>query len=121
MTVEKYRTLAAARHYAPERDWVVEAPDGTFAAFANAWWDPVGRIGELEPVGTRADHRRLGLGHAVCLAAIASLDALGAPEVLIFSDTANAASEGLYASLGARAVTHSRRWTRPLGDAAHGR
>ncbi len=114
MTVEKLGTLASWSHYAPDRDWVVVAPDGSFAAFANAWWDPDGRIGELEPVGTHADHRRRGLARAACFAALSRLAELGAPEVLVFSETANAASEGLYASLGARAVTHARRWSRPL-------
>jgi mycothiol synthase len=114
MTVEKYRRLEGLPHYAPERDRVVVAPDGSFAAFANAWYDPVARIGELEPVGTHADHRRLGLGHAVCFEALRALDAAGAEACTIFSHQANTASEALYASLGCERVTTSRRYARPL-------
>jgi mycothiol synthase len=118
MVLERYRRLEQQPHYAPEGDFVVEAPDGSFAAFAISWFDPLGRVGELEPVGTHPDHRRLGLGRAVCLAAIGRLVDLGAEEVLIFSDASNAASEALYASLGATAVTRSIQYARPVADAA---
>ena len=118
MTLERYQRLEEQRHYAPEGDFVVEAPDGTFAAFAISWYDPAGRVGELEPVGTHPDHRRLGLGRAVCLAAIARLCDLGAEEVLIFSSASNAASEALYASLGASAVTRSVKYGRPVAPTA---
>ncbi len=113
MVMERYVRLAQRPGYAPDRDWVVEAPDGSFAAFAIAWWDPMGRVGELEPVGTHPAHRRLGLGRAVCLAAMRSLADLGAEDVLIFSIASNAASEALYASTGARVVTRSRQFARP--------
>jgi mycothiol synthase len=114
MTVEKYQRLAELPHYAPERDRVIVAPDGSFAAFGNAWYDPHAGVGELEPVGTHADHRRLGLARAVCFAAMRELEAAGAREVLIFSSQANAASEALYEGLGATRVTTSRRYARPV-------
>jgi mycothiol synthase len=114
MTVAKYRRLAELPHYAPERDRVVVAPDGSFAAFANAWYDPDSAVGELEPVGTHADHRRLGLARAVCFAAMRALEAAGAREVLIFSRASNAASEALYEGLGCARVTTTRRYARPV-------
>ena len=114
MTVAKYSLLAERPHYAPERDRVILAPDGSIAAFANAWWDPDGEVGELEPVGTRPEHRRLGLARAACLDAIAALAELGAREVLIFSDPSSAAAAALYASLGARPLTTSRRYARKV-------
>ena len=118
MVMERYARLEQQPHYSPEGDFVVEAPDGSFAAFTISWFDPDGRVGELEPVGTHPDHRRLGLGRAVCLAAIGRLVDLGADEVLIFSETSNAASEALYASLGATAVTRSIEYARPVDAAA---
>lgn len=114
MTREKYDGLSRLAHYNPERDRVIEAPDGAFAAFANAWWDPAGAVGELEPVGTHPDHRRRGLGRAVCLRAIASLEAAGARHVVIKTGQANLAAEGLYESLGCVRVTSTRRYARPL-------
>jgi ribosomal protein S18 acetylase RimI-like enzyme len=118
MTLEQYLRLAKLPHYDPERDRVIVAPDGTFAAFANAWWDPDGLVGELEPVGAHPDHRRLGLARAACLKAIAVLEELGARYVVINTGRTNLAAEGLYESLGCVRVTTSRRYARPLDAGA---
>ncbi len=115
MTVARYETLAAMPHYAPERDLVVEAPDGSFAAFTMVWWDPDGRIGEFEPVGTHPDHRQRGLAQAVNLAGLRILRDLGAVDALVLSACANEASEALYGSAGFEAVTRHRAWTHRLG------
>jgi mycothiol synthase len=120
MTLEKYLRLAGVAHYDPERDRVIVGPDGTFAAFANGWLDPVARVGELEPVGTHADHRRLGLGQAVCWEAMRSRDEAGAEVCVIDSFQGNAASEALYESLGCSRATTIRRYARPLGPARPG-
>lgn len=114
MTVEKYEGLARMRHYAPERDIVVEAPDGSFAAFTLAWLDPVAAMGELEPVGTHPDHRRLGLARAANLAAMHALRDAGARDCLVLSHATNEASEALYESAGFEAVSAHRAWTLPL-------
>jgi GNAT superfamily N-acetyltransferase len=114
MTIEKYRRLIEMDHYAFERDLVVEAPDGSLAAFTMVWWDPVARVGEFEPVGTHPDHRAKGLARAVNLAGLHLLRQLGARDALVFSRTTNAASEALYASAGFQRATVHRAWTRPL-------
>ncbi|MEI7743317.1 MAG: GNAT family N-acetyltransferase [Chloroflexota bacterium] len=115
MTVEKYATLQGRAHYAPERDIVVEAPDGTLAAFALGWMDPVAWTGELEPVGTHPDHRRRGLALAASLAALRRLGEDGARGCHVLSVSGNAGSEALYAAAGFEAVSLHRAWTRPLG------
>ena len=114
MTIEKYRRLSSLPHYAAERDRVIVAPDGTFVAFANAWYDPEALVGELEPVGTHPDHRRLGLARAVCLEAIRHLASAGAREVLIFTGGSNIAANLLYASLGCVRAMTSQRYARPI-------
>jgi ribosomal protein S18 acetylase RimI-like enzyme len=114
MTRARYEGLISLPHYSPDRDRVIEAPDGTFVSFANAWWDPDGTVGELEPVGTHPDRRRLGLARAVCLRAIATLETAGARYVVINTGRTNLAAEGLYESLGCVRVTTSRRYARPL-------
>jgi mycothiol synthase len=114
MTIEKYGLLPARSHYSPQRDRVVVAPDGTFAAFANGWFDPMGLVGELEPVGAHPDHRRKGLARAACFAAIRELELAGAREVVINTGRANQPAEALYESLGCVRVTTSRRYARPL-------
>lgn len=112
MSIDKYRRLQSMPHYRLEHDLVVEGAGGEFAAFTMAWWDPVGRVGELEPVGTHPDHRRKGLGQAVNLAALNLFAELGADWALVFSGTANAASEALYRSVGFERSGLHRRYER---------
>ena len=52
MTTEGYAAAAAAWPYRPELDWVVEAPDGSFAASCLVWLDEENGVALLEPVGT---------------------------------------------------------------------
>jgi mycothiol synthase len=109
LTVDKYLRLVATPPYRFEDDLVVEAPDGSLAAFAMAWWDPLGRVGEFEPVGTHPAHRRQGLGRSLLGHGLARFAALGATVVQVYSDAANDASEGLYAAVGFdRRVFHHR-------------
>jgi ribosomal protein S18 acetylase RimI-like enzyme len=100
MSVEKYRFCRTTPLYRPNLDALVTAPDGSVAAFALAWLDPLSSAVELEPVGTHPDHQRRGLGSAVCRAALRTARAMGGGQVLISADGANPAANGLYASLG---------------------
>lgn len=119
LTAVKYERLLTVPHYRLEDDCVVEAPDGSLAAYALTWWDPDGLVGELEPVGTHPDHQRRGLGRAVVTTAVEGLHARGARVVQVYSDLTLAGAEGLYPAVGfERRVTHRRyaaRSTRPAG------
>jgi ribosomal protein S18 acetylase RimI-like enzyme len=112
LTTAMYERLMTLPHYDIADDLVVEAPDGSMAAFAMAWWDPVSRMGEFEPVGTHPDHRRLGLGGAVLRHGLRRYAARGADLVQVYSLTDNAASEALYASVGFRRRRFRRRYRR---------
>ena len=102
MTVEKYRWCRTTPLYRPALDTIVRAPDGSVAAFALGWLDPLSLGVELEPVGVHPDHQRRGLGRAACRATLRAARAMGAGDVLIAADAANPAANGLYASLGLR-------------------
>ena len=115
MTDEKYRIAAGQDHYTPERDIVLEASDGTFAAFAMCWADPVGSIGEFEPVGTHPDHQRRGLGRAIMRHGLRLMRAAGLRDALVFSLRSNTASEALYRSAGFAEVAFHRQYTKPIG------
>ncbi|MGZ8502227.1 MAG: GNAT family N-acetyltransferase [Candidatus Limnocylindrales bacterium] len=99
-TVEKYRFCRTTALYRPALDTLITAPDGSVAAFALAWLDPLTLAVELEPVGTHPDHQRRGLGAAVCRAALRAARAMGGQQVLIAAEGTNPAANGLYASLG---------------------
>jgi ribosomal protein S18 acetylase RimI-like enzyme len=101
---ESYARLQQEWPYRADLDHVVEAPDGSFAAFCIAWVDEPNRAGLLEPVGTHPDHRRRGLASAVCLAAARSLHALGAEHAVIGS-TDGSPGEAVYEGIGFRTVT----------------
>jgi ribosomal protein S18 acetylase RimI-like enzyme len=102
MRIEKYERLLGIPEYRPEDDLVVEAPDGSIASFAIAWWDPAARVGEFEPVGTDPRHQRRGLSGALLCHGLRRYRELGASLVQVFSDADNAASEALYQSVGFR-------------------
>ena len=115
LTVEKYERLQALPHYRTEDDLVVEAPDGSLAAFAMAWWDPDARVGEFEPVGTHPDHQRRGLSRALLTWGLRRYAERGARVVQVYSDAANPASEALYEAVGFERRAFHRRYERP-GD-----
>ena len=115
LTIEKYQRLVTLPHYRPDDDLVIEAPDGSFAAFAMAWWDPDGRVGEFEPVGTHPDHQRKGLARAILVWGLGRYAERGARVVQVYSDATNQASEALYEAAGFRRRAFHRRYERPGG------
>ena len=114
MTVEKYAIAVAQDHYAYELDIVLEAADGSFAAAATCWADPVGSIGEFEPVGVHPDHQRRGLGRVIMRHGLRLMRAAGLRDAIVFSLRSNAPSEALYRSAGFHEVALHRRFTKPL-------
>jgi ribosomal protein S18 acetylase RimI-like enzyme len=90
--------------YRADLDCVVEAPDGSVAAFTLAWLDEANGLGELEPVGTHEGYLRRGLGRAVNLFALRRLREEGAREALVAcrGDEAYPIPCRLYESVGFR-------------------
>ena len=115
LTVEKYEILVAQPHYAYERDIVLEAADGTIAAFGMCWADPVGSVGEFEPVGVHPDHQRRGLGRVIMRHGLRLMRAAGLRDAVVFSDRSNAASEALYRSAGFDELAVHRQYATPTG------
>jgi hypothetical protein len=76
-TPESYRQLIESPGYAPERELVIQAPDGAFVAFAVIWYDHLNRTGLFEPVGTHKDHRRRGFGRAIIVYGLQQMAAVG--------------------------------------------
>ncbi|QUF05202.1 GNAT family N-acetyltransferase [Actinosynnema pretiosum subsp. pretiosum] len=84
VTEESYRAVMGAWPYRPGLDWVVEGPDGRFAATCLIWFDERNGVGELEPVGVDPGLRRRGLGRAVCLAALGALREAGGRAAVVY-------------------------------------
>ncbi len=103
------RNVMAAWPYRSDLDWVIVAPDGRWAANCCIWLDGANQVGELEPVGTDADFRRLGLGRGVCIAALQALRETGADQAIVTcrGDEAYPAPRKLYFELGFETYTRS--------------
>ena len=91
---------------------VVAAPDGTLAAYCIAWFDPVTRTSEIEPLGTRPEYRRLGLARAVSLEAVRRSAERGAESVLVWGVGDHRTA--LYESAGFRGGRVLREYARRL-------
>ena len=113
---ESYRRVMQAWPYRADLDQVALAPDGNFAAFCLCWLDEANRIGELEPVGTHPDHRRLRLATAVCTLGLRNLQSAGAERAIVYSLPGFRAR--LYEKLGFRTVSRHLQYRRehPTGS-----
>lgn len=113
----KYDRLTTLPHYRFEDDLVVEAPDGTFAAYAMAWWDPVASVGEFEPVGTHPDHQRRGLARALLTFGLRRYRTRGARVVQVYADADDVAPVALYEAIGFTRHAFHQRYERPAAAA----
>jgi len=98
VTEASYANVMASWPYRGTLDCVVEAPDGRFAAYVLAWPDDANGVGLFEPVGTREEFRRRGLGAAVCTFALRRLHDEGLRHALVGCETDAACR--LYESVG---------------------
>ena len=110
-----YEFVRSTAAFRSDLDCVVEAPDGSIAAYTLAWFDDVNRVGEFEPVGTHERHRRLGLARAVGLFALERLRDVGARTAIVAcrGDAAYPAPAKLYESIGFREVSRQLAYRRP--------
>jgi GNAT superfamily N-acetyltransferase len=111
-TLEGYRQLRQAPVYRPDLDLAVRAPDGRYASYLIAWWDPAAKSGLLEPVGARAEYRRLGLTGALIQEALIRLRDLGATRCYVNSMVSKAPANALYRSAGFHRIVDWQWWTK---------
>lgn len=100
-TPELYRDEVMCKPgYDAEREMVVVAPDGQFAAFTVYWLDELNKVGLFEPVGTHSDFQRKGLGRALMNHTMKIMRERGMNHALVGHATDKPASTGLYAAVG---------------------
>lgn len=119
LTPDAFRDTITTWPYRADLDWVVVSPDGEFVATCCTWLDEKNGVIELEPVGTDPEYRHLGLGSAVCLAAMNAARAVGAREAVVYSrgDKAYPVPRRLYARLGFVGYGRTRTYARTLVNA----
>ena len=84
--VEDRKKMQSGPNFRKDLAIVVEAPDGAFVSFGGLWFDPVNKIGYVEPVATDPDYRRMGLGKAAVLESIRRCGELGATVAYVGTD-----------------------------------
>jgi GNAT superfamily N-acetyltransferase len=105
-SIEGRRKMQSGPHFRKDLAIVVEAPNGDFASFGGLWFDPVNRIGYVEPVATDPDYRRMGLGRAAVLEGIRRCGELGATVAYVGSDMP------FYISMGFRKLFTTNCWVK---------
>lgn len=85
VSVPRYAALARCASYRRELDAVVESASGELLACANGWLDDRNATVELEPVGTVASARGLGLAGAACAQVLRNARALGARHGIVYA------------------------------------
>lgn len=95
--------------YDPTLDLAVETTDGMLAGYSLYWFDPVTKVGMVEPVRVEDEFQRRGLARAMVAAGLDRLAAKGATELKVAYETEAAAA--LYRTLGFQ-PTSSTTWYR---------
>lgn len=99
--------------YDPRFDIVAEAPDGSLAGFCVTWFDPLRKIGQIEPLGVHPDHQRRGVGQALLLATLRQLRQAGATRAWVETESTRRTAIDAYESAGfkqARTIVRKGMW-----------
>ncbi len=99
--------------YDPTLDLAVETADGGTAGYALFWFDPVTKVGLVEPMRVEDAYQRRGLARAMLTAGLDRLAKRGARRLKVGYGTDVA--RGLYVGAGFRVTSTSRSysWRRP--------
>jgi mycothiol synthase len=99
-TAKEYLKVMQTPGFDIEREMIVVAPDGQFAAFTVYWLDPVTKSVLFEPVGCHKEFRKMGLTKALMLAVMQRMKEDGMQTALVGFEPDNQAATKLYASVG---------------------
>jgi predicted N-acetyltransferase YhbS len=64
---------------------IMEKSSGNYVSYSGSWYDPVNKVGYIEPVATDPDFRKMGLGKVAVLECVKRLGKLGAKAVYVES------------------------------------
>ena len=93
--------------YRPDLDLVILDSDDNHAAYGLLWYDPETSTGVVEPMRTKDEQQRRGLGRHILTAGVDLLAKAGAERISIGYEPDNPASGQLYRSVGFEAVTQT--------------
>jgi ribosomal protein S18 acetylase RimI-like enzyme len=99
--------MQQAPGYDADLDNIAVREDGVTGAGALVWVDEEQHTAEFEPVGTRPQFQRMGLGRAVQLRGLARMRGRGAQTAFVRTNATNAPAIALYESVGFGIVARS--------------
>jgi mycothiol synthase len=102
MTAAWRRRIRQHPDHVPNLDLVVAAPNGRLAAFCVCWLDAHGaeKIGQIEPLGCHPDFRCYAAGRLALAEGLRRLQAHGATETFVETDSWRNTAFRLYESMG---------------------
>ena len=103
-SIENTRRFVRWTEGRQDLDLAAVTASGEFASFGLFLVDPITLIGELDPVGTRAAHRRKGLSKAVLFSGLQHLKQEGMKQAVVRTGVDNLSAIKLYESVGFRVV-----------------
>lgn len=95
---EVAQRLAECTLYDPALDLAIETTEGRVAAYSLYWFDPITKVGLVEPVRVEDDFQRRGLARAMLTVGIERLASRGAKRIKVSYSTK--AAGALYQSAG---------------------
>ena len=104
--------LAQTSLYRPDLDLCIRDRGDQVAAYGLFWYDPVTRVGLVEPMRAEDAHQRRGLAGHVLAEGLSRLAALGATRLKVSYELDNSTAERLYLSAGFTAESTSSTWVR---------
>lgn len=115
MHLQRYLDFMRSPVYAPERDLVAVAPDGTIVAFMVWWADPQSGIAQIEPFGTHPDFQRRGIGRALIHEGLRAMRSAGMTLARVCTDDDRPAT-AFYEACGFSDVGRLRWWKSETGS-----
>ncbi|HNS50931.1 MAG TPA: GNAT family N-acetyltransferase [Anaerolineae bacterium] len=113
-----FRGKSSAPHYSFDWDLLILSPEGRQAACCLVWLDHVTKIGEVDPIGTHPDYRRMGLARALVGESLRRMSAAGVRVCFIACDADDPVANHLYGSLGPAETYRGNCWVRRLAAGA---
>jgi mycothiol synthase len=100
----RFENFMRSKVYRPELDVVAVAADGRIASFGIVWINVKNQVGLFEPVGTHPDFQRKGVGRAVVLKGLHTMQACGMKKAIVSAFNDNLPAINLYKSTGFQVI-----------------
>jgi ribosomal protein S18 acetylase RimI-like enzyme len=99
-TPQRWSAVTQGPAHADARSLVGYDDEDRPVAMVTVWASRPGQPGELEPMGVHRDHQGRGHGRAICLAAAAALQDMGASHAFVSTPSSNIGAVATYRAAG---------------------